>query len=70
MKSPLLLKPSWRPFPKGLVTRMPQDNLGRVSKQVEHSTNGTVTDTSKKTTEYPHSAVGRATVKVVSPPCR
>jgi len=53
--------------PKGLVTRTTTDNLGRVTKQVENYTNGTVTDTSNKTTEFPYNAVGRTTVKVVLP---
>jgi len=66
---PQVKKPSWQPSPKAPVPRTTTDNLGRVTKQVENFTNGTVTDTSNKTTEFTYNAVGRTTVKVVLPPC-
>jgi len=64
------MKPSWQLYPNALVTRKTTNNLGRVTKQVTNYPNGTVTDTSNKTTEFTNNAVGRATVKVVLPPCR
>jgi len=60
---------NWQTFPKALVPRTLQDNLGRVTKQVENPTNGTVTDTSNKTTEFPYNAVGWTMFKVVLPSC-
>ncbi len=53
--------------PKGLVTRNTYDNLGRVTKLVENYTNGTVTDTSNKTTDFAYNSVGRTSLTVALP---
>ncbi len=53
--------------PKGLVTRNTSDNLGRVTKTVEDYTNGTVTDTSNKTTDFAYNSVGRTSLTVELP---
>ena len=53
--------------PKGLITRNTSDNLGRVTKLVENYTNGTVTDTSNKTTDFAYNSVGRTSLTVALP---
>ncbi len=53
--------------PKGLLTKSTYDNIGRVTKTVEDYTNGTVTDTTNKTTEFTYNAVGRTSLKVNLP---
>ncbi len=53
--------------PKGILTKTTYDNIGRVTKTVENYTNGTVTDTTNKTTEFTYNAVGRTSVKVNLP---
>ena len=53
--------------PKGLISRTSYDNLGRVIQTVENYTNGTVTDTSNKTTAYTYNSVGRTSLTVELP---
>ncbi len=53
--------------PKGILTKTTYDNIGRVTKTVENYTNGTVTDTTNKTTEFTYNAVGRTSLKVNLP---
>jgi RHS repeat-associated protein len=48
--------------PRGLVTRNYFDPLGRVVQTVEDFTDGAVTDSSNKTTDYAYNSVGRTSL--------
>jgi RHS repeat-associated protein len=49
--------------PAGLVSRTYSDALGRAMQTVEDFTDGAITDTSNKTTEYTYNSVGRTSLR-------
>ena len=52
---------------KGILTKTTYDSLGRATRIVENYTNGIVTDTANKTTDYTYNAIGMIRVKVNLP---